>query len=37
MIKNKDIVVVGIQPWDIKIGSNCKNISETFAHHNRVL
>lgn len=37
MIKNRDIVVIGIQPWDIEIGSNCKNIAEEFARHNRVL
>lgn len=37
MIKNKDIVVVGIQPWDIEIGSNCKNIATEFARNNRVL
>jgi glycosyltransferase involved in cell wall biosynthesis len=37
MIKNRDIVVVGIQPWDIAIGSNCKNIAEEFSKHNRVL
>ncbi|HPE56794.1 MAG TPA: glycosyltransferase [Bacteroidales bacterium] len=37
MIKDKDIIVIGIQPWDIKIGSNCKNIAEIFAKHNRVL
>lgn len=37
MIKGKDIVVVGIQPWDIEIGSNCKNIAEEFAKNNRVL
>ncbi len=37
MIKNRDIVVVGIQPWDIEIGSNCKNIAMEFAKHNRVL
>jgi hypothetical protein len=37
MIKNKDIIVVGIQPWDIAIGSNCKNIAEEFSKHNRVL
>ncbi|MCD4698605.1 MAG: glycosyltransferase [Bacteroidales bacterium] len=37
MIKNKDIIVVGIQPWDIKIGSNCKNIATEFSKHNRVL
>lgn len=37
MIKGKDIVIVGIQPWDIEIGSNCKNIAREFAKNNRVL
>ena len=37
MIKNRDIIVIGIQPWDIEIGSNCKNIAQEFARHNRVL
>ncbi len=37
MIKGKDIIIVGIQPWDIKIGSNCKNIAVEFAKDNRVL
>ncbi|WP_190810956.1 glycosyltransferase [Flagellimonas sp. S3867] len=37
MIKDQDIVVVGIQAWDIEIGSNCKNIAMEFAKHNRVL
>ncbi|MEM8845904.1 MAG: glycosyltransferase [Bacteroidota bacterium] len=37
MIKDRDIVVVGIQAWDIEIGSNCKNIALEFAKHNRVL
>lgn len=37
MIKGKDIVIIGIQPWDISIGSNCKNIALEFAKHNRVL
>ncbi|WP_299174897.1 glycosyltransferase [uncultured Allomuricauda sp.] len=37
MIKGRDIVVVGIQAWDIEIGSNCKNIATEFAKHNRVL
>jgi hypothetical protein len=37
MITGKDIVVFGIQPWDIAIGSNCKNIAQQFALHNRVL
>lgn len=37
MIINRDIIVVGIQPWDIEIGSNCKNIAIEFAKNNRVL
>lgn len=37
MIKNRDIIVMGIQPWDLPIGSNCKNIAEVFARDNRVL
>ncbi|WP_172675941.1 glycosyltransferase [Croceitalea dokdonensis] len=37
MMENKDIVVVGIQPWDIPIGSNCKDIATQFAQGNRVL
>ena len=37
MIKGKDIIIVGIQPWDIAIGSNCKNIALEFSKHNRVL
>lgn len=37
MIKGKDIIVVGIQAWDIEIGSNCKNIAVEFAKNNRVL
>ena len=37
MITNKDIIIVGLQPWDIEIGSNCKNIALEFAKHNRVL
>jgi glycosyltransferase involved in cell wall biosynthesis len=37
MIKDRDIIVTGIQPWDIEIGSNCKNIALEFARHNRVL
>jgi len=37
MIKNRDIIVLGIQPWDIEIGSNCKNIATEFAKNNRVL
>lgn len=37
MISGRDIVVIGIQPWDISIGSNCKNLAEEFAKTNRVL
>ncbi len=37
MIKGKDIIVVGIQAWDIEIGSNCKNISVEMSRENRVL
>jgi glycosyltransferase involved in cell wall biosynthesis len=36
-IKNRDIIVIGIQPWDIEIGSNCKNIALEFSKNNRVL
>jgi len=37
MIKGRDIIVIGIQPWDIEIGSNCKNIAIEMAKNNRVL
>ncbi|MCW3465408.1 glycosyltransferase [Chitinophaga nivalis] len=37
MISGKDIVIVGLQSWDITIGSNCKNIATELARHNRVL
>lgn len=37
MITNRDLIVIGIQAWDIEIGSNCKNIALAFAKHNRVL
>ena len=36
-MKNKDIVVVGLQPYDSLIGSNCINIADEFAKQNRVL
>ena len=32
-----DIVITGIQSWDIEIGSNCKNIALEFSKENRVL
>ena len=34
---NKDIIFIGLQPWDIEIGSNCKNIALEMAKDNRVL
>jgi len=37
LITGRDIVVVGQQPWDVEIGSNCKNIALEFSKHNRVL
>ncbi len=37
LITGRDIVVVGQQPWDVEIGSNCKNIAEEFSRTNRVL
>ena len=36
-IKNQDIIIVGQQPWDVEIGSNCKNIALELSKHNRVL
>ena len=37
LITGRDIVIVGQQPWDTEIGSNCKNIAEEMSKHNRVL
>lgn len=37
MLKNKDIIIVGLQAWDNEIGSNCIDIAKQFAKHNRVL
>jgi teichuronic acid biosynthesis glycosyltransferase TuaH len=37
LINGRDIVIVGQQPWDTEIGSNCKNIAIEFAKTNRVL
>jgi len=36
-IKGRDIVIVGQQPWDTEIGSNCKNLALEFSKQNRVL
>ena len=37
IIKNRDIIVVGQQPWDTEIGSNNKNIAMEFSRYNRVI
>lgn len=37
LVRHKDIIVVGLQPWDTEIGSNCKNIALEFSKNNRVL
>ena len=36
-IAGRDFIVFGLQPWDIPIGSNCKNIAEVISANNRVL
>ncbi len=37
LIKDRDFIIFGLQPWDIPTGSNCKNIAEEISRHNRVL
>lgn len=37
MIKGRDILVVGLQSYDINIGSNSVNLADEFSKHNRVL
>jgi glycosyltransferase involved in cell wall biosynthesis len=37
LIKNRDIIMFGLQPWDIEIGSNFKNMAVEIAKHNKVL
>ena len=37
MIKNRDIIVVGLQALDSRIGSNCINLALEFSKQNRVL
>jgi glycosyltransferase involved in cell wall biosynthesis len=37
IIKDRDFIIVGQQPWDNPIGSNCINIAEEIAKNNRVL
>ena len=37
IIDNRDFILFGLQPWDIEIGSNFKNMAMELAKHNRVL
>ncbi|MEG0518866.1 MAG: glycosyltransferase [Bacteroidales bacterium] len=37
MIKGKDFIFTGLQPWDISIGSNAKDIAMEISKQNRVL
>ena len=37
MLENRDIIIIGLQPWYYEIGSNCKNIALQLSKHNRVL
>lgn len=37
IIKGRDFIIFGLQPWDIPIGSNCKNIAAEIAKNNRVI
>lgn len=34
---NRDIIIIGQQPWDTEIGSNCKDIALEMSKSNRVL
>ena len=36
-MKGYDIIIIGLQSWDIGIGSNCKDIARELAKNNRVL
>ena len=37
IVYNMDIIIVGQQPWDTEIGSNCKDVALEFSKQNRVL
>ena len=37
MIKDRDIIVYGLQPWDLGIASTCKYTALEMSKHNRVL
>ncbi len=36
-LQNRDIIMIGIQPWDFEIGCNFKDMAFEIARHNRVL
>ena len=36
-LEGEDIIVTGLQPWDIQIGSNCKDIAKVLSKNNRIL
>ncbi len=36
-MRGKDVIMFGLQPWDIPIGSNFRNIAMEIAKHNRVM
>lgn len=36
-MKNRDVIMFGLQSWDIEIGSNFKNIARVMSEQNRVL
>ena len=37
MITGRDFIITGLQPWDIAIGSNAKDIAREIAKNNRLL
>jgi len=37
LLTGRDLVVVGQQPWDTALGSNCKDLAREFSRHHRVL
>jgi teichuronic acid biosynthesis glycosyltransferase TuaH len=37
LIKDRDFIIFGLQPWDTPTGSNCKNMAQEISRHNRVL
>ena len=37
MITGRDFIITGLQPWNIAIGSNAKDIAREIAKNNRVL